>query len=115
MFGNKETYIFQSTTNESLGDVTITEDGVYEYTPSKPISVQAGDIVGITVPPSDDERIKSVTIKPLFLRLPEGNSSTVSCARLGDSQHFFLDDGMCLFQQQQLSLYIPLLTAIIIG
>ena len=115
-FGNRETYILQSTTNESLGDVAITEGGVYEYSPSKPISVQAGDIVGITMPPSDyDERMKRVAIKPLFLRLPEGNSSTVSCVRLGDSQHFFLDDRMCLFQQQQQSLYIPLLTAIIIG
>jgi hypothetical protein len=114
-FGNMEVYILQSTTNESQADVTISEAGIYEYTPSQPISVQAGDIVGITMPPSDDERTESVTIKPLFLRLPEGNSSTVSCARLGDSQYFFLDNGMCLYQQQQLSLYIPLLTAITIG
>ena len=91
------------------------EGGVYEYSPSKPISIQAGDIVGITMPPSDDERTKSVAIKPLFLRLPESNSSTISCVRLEDSQHFFLDNGMCLYQQQQLSLYVPLLTAIIIG
>ena len=51
-----ETYILQSTTNESQGDVAMMEGSVYEYTPSKPISVQAGDIVGITMPPSDDER-----------------------------------------------------------
>ena len=109
-FGGSNSYVLHSITNDSQATVTITEANVYEYTPSEPISVQAGDIVSIMMPPNDDKRTKSV--RPLFLRLYKGNSSTVSCTRLGNSQHFFLADGMCLNQLQQQFLYIPLLTAI---
>ena len=108
-FSSSDSYVLHSITNDSQATVTITKADIYEYAPSEPVSVQAGDIVGIMMPPNDDERMKS--IRPVFLRLSEGNSSTVSCTRLGDGQHFFLADGMCLNQQQ--SLYIPLLTAII--
>jgi hypothetical protein len=31
---NRETYILQSTTNESQADVTVSKGGIYEYTPS---------------------------------------------------------------------------------
>ena len=110
-----DSYILHSITNDSQASVIAIEAGVYEYTPSQPVSVQTGDIIGITMPPNDDERMTSV--RPLFLKLSgEGNSSTtVSCTRLGDSQYFFLADGMCLNQQEQQSFYIPLLTAITDG
>ncbi len=109
-FSSTDSYILHSITNESQAAVTTNEAGIYEYTPSQSISVQTGDIVGIMMPPNDDKRTRSV--RPLFLRLLEGNSSTVSCSRLGDSQHFFLADGTCLNQQQRQFFYIPLLTAI---
>ena len=109
-FGDNDNYILQSITNESQATVAITETYIYEYTPPQPIPVQAGDIVGITMPINDDETM--VSVKPLFLKLPEGNTSTVSCTRLGESHGFFLADRMCLNQQEQQSLYIPLLTAI---
>ena len=50
-FGNRDSYILHSITNDSQASVITTEAGVYEYTPSQPVSVQTGDIIGITMPP----------------------------------------------------------------
>ena len=83
------------------------------FTTSPPIPVQAGDIVGIRLPLVNDDQL---TIKPLFLRLPEGNSSTISCAGLHDSSNisqFDTVNQMCGGNDPgvQQSLYIPLISA----
>ena len=83
------------------------------FTTSPPIPVQAGDIVGIRLPLVNDDQL---TIKPLFLRLPEGNSSTISCAGLRDSSNisqFDTVNQMCRGNDPgvQQSLYIPLISA----
>ena len=108
-------YIQQSIMNDSqLMSVKI-GSGVIEYTPSPPgIPVRAGDIVGIRLPAIDVEMLR---IKPLFLRLPEGqgNSSTVSCVRqAGDSDVFFFTNQMCNANagEMEQSLYIPLISVV---
>ena len=104
-------YRQQSITNESqLTSQKI--DTRLMFTPLPPgIPVQAGDIVGISLPTVDDDML---IIKPLFLRLPQGNSS-ISCARLeGDSTTFQFDTAnqMCGGNDPggQQSLYIPLIS-----
>ncbi len=112
-FGTQNNYILESSTNESQINVTDSEisGSVYiEYTPPSPVPIQRGDFIGIMMPVGDDDR--ALSVRPLFLRLPEGNSSTISCVTEGDSQFFFLQDQMCLDQQRQQSRYIPLVSAI---
>ena len=109
-FGSSSSYILNSSTNESQIKVTEISGSVYiEYTPPSPVPIQKEDFIGIVMPDGDDDRVLSV--RPLFLRLPEGNSSTISCVAQGDIQHFFLQDRMCV-SRQQLSQYIPLVSAI---
>ena len=111
-FGSISNYVLKSSTNESQINVIMMNGSVYyEYTPSLPIRVQVGDIVGIMIPSDESDRLRSV--KPLFLRLPEQNSSTISsCVRLGDSQQILLENRACSNPQEQQSRYIPLLSAI---
>ena len=105
-------YDQQSITNETQATVTITDGGtVYVYTPSQPIPVQSGDIVGITMPSDEDENMKSV--KPFYLNLSRSNASTFSCAILTDSKSIFLNSGSCAQPQNEVSGYIPMITAII--
>ena len=106
-------YMQQSITNESQGMLKMdTESTFIEYTPLQPISVQTGDIVGIMLPSMDDGISR---IKPLFLKLPEGNSSTISCIRLEDSQFFFFQSQSCINNgvEEEQSLYIPLISVVI--
>ena len=78
-------YRQQSITNESqLTSLKI--DTRLIFTPSPPIPVQAGDIVGIQLPLVNDDQL---TIKPLFLKLSERNSSTTSCIGLQGQLFFF--------------------------
>ena len=65
----------------------------YEYTPSSPTLIQAGDIVGIMMP--DDDNARALSLRSLFLRLPEGNTSTISCVCLIISEQIILVNGMC--------------------
>ena len=103
-------YRQQSITNESqLTSQKI--DTRLMFTPLPPgIPVQAGDIVGIRLPSVDDDLLM---IKPLFLRLPQGNSS-ISCAGLiGDTTIFQFDTAnqLCLsIVEEEQSLYIPLIS-----
>ena len=104
-------YRQRSITNESqLTSQKI--DTQLMFTPSPPgIPVRAGDIVGIRLPSVDDDML---TIKPLFLRLSQGNSS-ISCAGLdGDTTNFQFDTAnqMCGGNDpgQQQSIYIPLIS-----
>ena len=107
-------YRQQSITNESqLTSQKI--DTRLMFTPLPPgIPVQAGDIVGISLPTVDDDML---IIKPLFLRLPQGNSS-ISCAGLqGNSDNmynFFQFDTanqLCVSStEEEQSLYIPLIS-----
>ena len=111
---NPRFYRQQSITNESWETVTISSDGsshVYTYTPSQPIPVQPGDIVGIMMPLDEEERKES--IKPLFLELPEDNSSLFSCARFGDSPQISLNEQNCGQGQQELLRYILSISAIV--
>ncbi len=109
-FGSRSNYVLNSSTNESQINVTEISGSVYiEYTPPSPVPIQKEDFIGIMMPVDDNDRAQSV--RPLFLRLPEGNSSTISCVKGGDSQLLFLQDRMCA-SQQQLSQYIPLVSAI---
>ena len=106
----------QSITNESWETVTLSSDGsshVYIYTPPQPIPVQSGDIVAIMMPLDEEKRMESV--KPLFLELPEDNSSLFSCARLLsiDSMLFELNEQNCGQGQQELLRYILSISAII--
>ena len=112
-FGNNENYMPQSNTTDSQATMKMDGESVYyEYTPSSPTSVQAGDIVGIMMPNSDDERMRSA--RPLFLMLPQGNSSTISCVSLRGSQLFQLQNRMCPNPApERQSQYIPLLSAIL--
>ena len=103
--GGNLVYLQQSTTNESQPKIGTRR---IEYTPSPPgIPVRAGDIIGIRL---DDDLL---TIKPLFLRLPQGNS-TISCIGLdGDSGFFQFDTAnqMCVSgADEEQSLYIPLIS-----
>ena len=103
-------YTQQSTTNESQL-TSQKNDTQLMFTPSPPgIPVQAGNIVGIRLPSLDDDML---TIKPLFLRLPQGNSS-ISCTGLqGDSDFFFFDtvNQRCISStEEEQSLYIPLIS-----
>ena len=104
-------YMQQSTTNESQL-TSIKSDTRLMFTPSPPgIPVQAGDIVGIRLPSVDDDQLM---IKPLFLRLPEGNS-TISCTGLqGDSDVFFFDtvNQRCNINagEEEQSMYVPLIS-----
>ena len=107
-------YRQQSITNESWETVTISSDRsshVYTYTPPQPIPVQPGDIVGIMMPLDEEERKES--IKPLFLELPEDNSSLFSCARFGDSPQISLNEQNCGQGQQEMLRYILSISAII--
>ena len=102
-------YRQQNITNES--QLTLKMDTRLMFMPSPPgIPVQAGDIVGIQLPSVDNNIL---TIKPLFLRLPQGNSS-ISCAGLdGDSTNFQFDTAnqMCRGNDPgQQSMYIPLIS-----
>ena len=104
-------YRQQSITNESQL-TSLKTDTRLMYTPSPPgIPVQAGDIVGISLPTVDDDLL---TIKPLFLRLPQGNSS-ISCAGLQAVSNIFQFDTvnqMCGGNDpgEQQSMYIPLIS-----
>ena len=101
-----------SITNETQATVTITDGGTaYVYTPSQPISVQSGDIVGIMMPSDQDENMLSV--KPFYLNLSGSNASTFSCARVIDSTFIFLNSDSCTESQDEVSGYIPMITAII--
>ena len=105
-------YMQQSITNESQPKIGTQR---IEYTPSPPgVPVQAGDIVGIRLPSVDNNMLM---IKPLFLRLSQGNSSTISCAGVqGDSETFFFDTAnrRCnVGSEEEQSLYIPLISVII--
>ena len=100
-------YMQQSITN----NVSKIVGDMIEYTPSEPIPVQAGDAVGIRL----DEGM--LRIKPLFLRLPEGNSSAISCVGLqGNSKTFFFNatNQSCLTNDEgDQSMYIPLISVAI--
>ena len=110
-FGTTNIYIQKSNSSESQTAVTVLNGSVYiEYTPPSPVPVQKGDAIGIMMP--DDEVDGVQGVRPLFLRLPEGNSSTISCVSPSASQRFFLQNQRCLNQQEQQSLYIPLVSAI---
>ena len=102
----------QSITNDSQHISVNIGLQLIEYTPSPPIPVQAGDIVGIGLPSVDDDLL---TIKPLFLNLSEGNSSTISCAGVqGNSDFFFFNtvNQRCNSNaaEEEQSLYIPLIS-----
>ena len=113
--GVRETFNQQTIINVSQANVKM-ESGFtyYEYIPSTPTPVQAGDIVGIMMPAADEDRAQS--LRPLFLRLPQGNASSFSCVLLPNSniqpQHLLLVDGMCTNQRDQQSEYIPLVSPI---
>ena len=114
-FGLNSIYMLKNITNESQTAVTVLNGSVYiEYTPPSPVPIQKGDVIGIMMAVGEVDRVQGV--RSLFLRLPEGNSSTISCARLvinpDLSQQFFLQDRMCSNQQEQQSQYIPLVSAI---
>ena len=110
-FGSNSNYALKSSTNESQINVTVMNGSVYyEYTPSSPIPVQVGDIVGIVMPSVAADRSESAI--PLFLSLPEESSDTVSCVRLGISELIILNDRICLEEIEQQSRYIPLVSAI---
>ena len=80
----------------------------YEYTPSPPTPVQTGDIVGIIMPVDESDR--ALSVRPLFLRLPEGNSSTISCVPPSSNlQQIILVNGMCINEDNRQSEYIPLI------
>jgi hypothetical protein len=105
--GNR--YTQQNTTNDlQLISVNISTRMI-EYTPSPPgIPVQAGDIVGIRLPSVDGNML---TIKPLFLRLPAGNSSAISCMGIRGEFFFFNTiNQMCGSNDDNQSLYIPLIS-----
>ena len=60
----------QSITNKSQAMLKMGAGStLIEYTPSQPLPVQAGDIVGIMMPSKDAAMF---SVRPLFLRLPEG-------------------------------------------
>ena len=100
-------YMQQSITN----NISKIVGGMIEYTPSEPIPIQAGDVVGIGL----DEGM--LRIRPLFLRLPEGNSSAISCVGLqGNSETFFFNatSQSCLhIDERNQSMYIPLISVAI--
>ena len=105
-------YIQQSSTNDSQRISVNIGPQLIEYMPSPPIPVQAGDIVGISLPSVDDDLL---TIKPLFLNLSEENVSTISCAGLqSNSEVFFFDtvNQRCNSNagEEEQSLYIPLIS-----
>ena len=105
-------YDQQSITNETQATVTITDGGTaYVYTPSQPIPVQSGDILGIMMPTDEDERMQSV--KSFYLNLSGSNASTFSCARVTDSTFIFLNSDSCTIPEDEESVYIPMITAII--
>ena len=109
---NTGLYDQQSITNETQATVTITDGGTaYVYTPSQPIPVQSGDIVGIMMPIDEDENMQSV--KSLYLNLSESNASTFSCARVSPSTVIVLNSDSCGEPQDEESGYIPMITAII--
>ena len=104
-------YMLQSITNQSQL-TSLKSDTQLMFTPSPPIPVQAGDIVGIRLPLVDDDMLM---IKPLFLRLPEANSSTISCAGVqGNSEFFFFNtvNQRCISNaaEEEQSIYIPLIS-----
>ena len=88
--------------------------GMIEYVPSQPIRVQAGDIVGIRLPSEEDDMF-NLMIKPLFLRLPEGNSSAISCIGLQSDDKFFFSNQMCNegSGDRNQTTYIPLISVVI--
>ena len=102
-------YRQQSITNESqLTSLKI--DTRLMFTPSPPIPVKAGDIIGIRLPTVNNDMLM---IKPLFLNLSEGNSSTISCAGLqGNSNNFAFENRICSTNggDEEQSLYIPLIS-----
>ncbi len=84
-FGSRSNYVLNSNTNESQINVTEISGSVYiEYTPPSPVPIQEGDVIGIMMPDGDDDR--ALSVRPLFLMLPEENSSTISCVAEGDIQ-----------------------------
>ena len=102
-------YKQQSITNETWSTVTVIGDSnIFEYIPTQPIPVQAGDIVGIMMPVDETERMRSV--KPVFL---EGNTSMLSCVRVSSSSNIFLSDQSCGQGQQPSLKHTPLVTAIV--
>ena len=102
-------YTLKSITNESQINVIVTNGSIYyEYTPSPPTPVQAGDFIGILLPD-----VGLLNITPLFLRLPEENSNAISCVRLSDSQQIFLPGRKCLNIFEQQLQYIPLVSVIL--
>ena len=104
LFEGDTAFMRNSTTNESLSSV-MREGSVYEYVLSSPIPVQSGDIVGIKMPSNATERRRSV--RPLFVELSEGNSSTRSCSAFLDSDELFISSTCAQFT------FIPLVTAVI--
>ena len=103
-------YRQQSTTNESQL-TSQKNDTRLMFIPSPPgIPVQAGDIVGISLPSVDDNML---TIKPLFLRPSPGNSSSCIGVQSENSEFFFFNvmNQMCVNNaDEEQSSYIPLIS-----
>ena len=105
-------YTQQSITNINISKIV---GGMIEYTPLEPIRVQAGDVVGIRLPSVADDMLR---IRPLFLRLPEGNSSAISCVGLPgfNSETFFFNatsQSCPQNSERNQSMYIPLISVAI--
>ena len=109
----RETFKPQPITEINASQANMKMDGgftYYEYSPSPPTTIQAGDIVGIMMPSDDDARAQSC--RPLFLRLPEGNASSCVFDPGSNFQQIILVNGMCINPQDQQSEYLPLVSAI---
>ena len=101
--------------NTTLNEFQLNISGdMIEYVPSQPIQVQAGDVVGIRLPSVADDMLR---IRPLFLRLPEGNSSAISCVGLqGNGNTFFFNaasQSCPANAERNQSMYIPLISVAI--
>ena len=112
-----ENYMQYTITNITEATVEV-GDGYIEYTPTRPTQVKAGDFVGIEMPTGREFKEARMRVRPLFLTLADESSNATSCLlRVGSISVMVvvLSNGLCLSQEDQQSLYIPLISATFAG